>query len=153
MDVAHWLTLLFCFTTALFLWMTSSAIFHLQWVHRLPGLSDRDVPPGAGKASEAAVRCSVVIAARDEESRIENSIRNLLAQREVNLVQARKGSTARKGSRNRNNDLWHRGRMGSSARVSYEGGRKITRFRTSAMSAQYPISSMSSIISPILGPN
>lgn len=80
-----WLTLLFIFTTALFLWMTSSALFHLQWAQRLPRLSDRGMALAAGKASEAPVLCSVVIAARDEESRIENAIRNLLTQREVSL--------------------------------------------------------------------
>ena len=80
-----WLTLLFCFTTALFLWMTSSALFHLQWAQRLPRLSDRDKALGAGESRDAPVLCSVVIAARDEEARIESSIRNLLVQREVNL--------------------------------------------------------------------
>ena len=35
-----WLTLLFVGTAALFLAMTSSALFHLQWAQRLPALSD-----------------------------------------------------------------------------------------------------------------
>ena len=41
--------------------------------------------PGDGEARDIPVLCSVVIAARDEERRIDNAIRNLLAQREVSL--------------------------------------------------------------------
>ena len=80
-----WLTLVFVVTTALFLWMTSSALFHLQWVQRLPALTDFDTVAVGEKINDAAVHCTVVIAARDEESRIAHSIRNLLAQRDVTL--------------------------------------------------------------------
>ncbi|HTD65909.1 MAG TPA: glycosyltransferase family 2 protein [Candidatus Limnocylindria bacterium] len=70
------MTLLFLGTAAVFLAMTLSTLWHLRWVRRLPG---RDtLPPSNGK-----VRCSVVIAARDEEARIEQTIRHLLAQCEV----------------------------------------------------------------------
>src|SRR5688572_9887853 len=72
------LTLLFCGVAALFgAWMFS-ALWHLRWVQRLPrsemlaGVS----PP---------FRCSVVIAARDEEARIEETLGRLLAQRGVEL--------------------------------------------------------------------
>ena len=65
--------------------MTSSALFHLQWAQRLPRLSDRDTTLRTSESRDAPVLCSVVIAARNEEARIENSIRNLLVQRDVNL--------------------------------------------------------------------
>ena len=80
-----WLTIVFIVLTALFLWMTISALFDLQWVHRLPGLSDLDTAALGDRMNDGAVLCSVVIAARDEDSRIADSIRNLLAQRDVTL--------------------------------------------------------------------
>ena len=60
----------------LFLATTLAALRHLRWVRRLPAL-DTFAP------SDERVRCSVVIAARDEEARIEQTIRHLLAQRGV----------------------------------------------------------------------
>jgi glycosyltransferase involved in cell wall biosynthesis len=53
-----------------------AALWHLRWVRRLPALNT--FAPTDGR-----VRCSVVIAARDEEARIEQTIRHLLAQRGV----------------------------------------------------------------------
>src|SRR5688572_10086567 len=73
-----WMTLLFGTTTALFLGMTYVTLWHLRWVRRLPALEM--LPP-----SNAKIRCSVVIAARDEEARIEQTIRHLLAQSGVEL--------------------------------------------------------------------
>jgi len=39
----------------------------------------------AGTGQQGSVRCSVVVAARDEEARIEDTVRHLLAQRGVEL--------------------------------------------------------------------
>jgi cellulose synthase/poly-beta-1,6-N-acetylglucosamine synthase-like glycosyltransferase len=81
-----WLTLIFGGTAGLFLAMAGAALWNLRWVKRLPSLEP------SGGASQAAstpsaptpgVRCSVVIAARDEAGRIEQTIRHLLAQRGV----------------------------------------------------------------------
>jgi hypothetical protein len=69
-----WTTLIFSATAALFLAWALSALWHLRWVRRLPALE-----PGEQSESlaEARVRCSVVIAARNEEARIEQTIRHL----------------------------------------------------------------------------
>ena len=69
-----WPTLIFSVTAALLLAMTVAALLDLRWVRRLPALTS--LPPAVGQ-----VRCSVVIAARDEAARIEQTIRHLLAQR------------------------------------------------------------------------
>src|SRR6185436_4905923 len=73
-----WMTLIFDGTAALFLAMTIAVLQQLRWVRRLPSLD-------SFAATQSHVRCSVIIAARDEEGRIEQTIRHLLAQREVGL--------------------------------------------------------------------
>src|SRR6188768_2526640 len=80
-----WLTLLFLGTAVLFLAMTSTALFHLQWARRLPTLSELGAANPYGGANDSRVQCSVIVAARDEESRIEDTVRHLLAQRDVQL--------------------------------------------------------------------
>jgi glycosyltransferase involved in cell wall biosynthesis len=70
-----WATLLFSAIAANFLAMACAALWHLPWVRRLPALADLPAHDGA-----APVRCSVVIAARDEKARIGETIRHLLAQ-------------------------------------------------------------------------
>jgi glycosyltransferase involved in cell wall biosynthesis len=80
-----WLTLIFVGTAAVFLVMTSAAIIHLQWAKRLPALSELGTANPCGDANPEHVQCSVIIAARDEESRIEDTVRRLLAQRDVRL--------------------------------------------------------------------
>src|SRR6516162_9285003 len=77
-----WATLIFCGTTAFFLAMTLAALWHLRWVRRLPALEALTTSTGPAK-SPPRVRCSVVIAARDEEARIEGTVRGLMAQRDV----------------------------------------------------------------------
>ena len=79
-----WLTLLFLGTAALFLAQSSAALFHLQWAQRLPALSDLGTADRCG-VNDGRVQCSVIVAARDEESRIEDTVRHLLAQRGVEL--------------------------------------------------------------------
>ena len=75
-----WATLIFGGTAGLFLFWTFSTLWHIRWVRRLPAL---DVIPPTLNGRQ--IKCSVVIAARDEEARIEQSIRHLLAQRAVEL--------------------------------------------------------------------
>ena len=73
-----WVMLLFIGTAGLFLAWTISTLRHVGWVRRLPALQPVPRAPSAGR-----VQCSVVIAARDEAARIEETIRHLLAQRGV----------------------------------------------------------------------
>lgn len=61
--------------------MTLVALYHLRWAQRLPGLAMLKL---AG-TNEKLANCSVVLAARDEEARIGNTVRRLLAQRGVEL--------------------------------------------------------------------
>ena len=83
LDRLMWTTLIFRGTTGLFLAMTLAALWHLRWVRRLPSLETLAGPDRPALTAEEWPRCSVVIAARDEESRIEQTIRHLLAQRGV----------------------------------------------------------------------
>ena len=80
-----WLTLFFLGTAALFLAMTSSTLFHLQWARRLPALSELGTADPYDIANDSRIQCSVIVAARDEESRIEDTVRHLLTQRGVRL--------------------------------------------------------------------
>ena len=64
----------------MFLAMTFGVLFHLRWARRLPALQDSPTAPGQG-----LVRCSVVLAARNEEARIESTIRRLLGQSGVEI--------------------------------------------------------------------
>lgn len=73
-----WMTLIFDGVAALFLAMTIAMLLQLRWVRRLPTLETL-------KEQVTPARCSVVIAARDEEARIEQTVRHLLAQRGVEL--------------------------------------------------------------------
>jgi glycosyltransferase involved in cell wall biosynthesis len=79
------LTLLFGGTAAVFLVMTSAALIHLRWAQRLPALSELGAASDSGGTNQDRVQCSVIIAARDEESRIEDTVRRLLAQVDVQL--------------------------------------------------------------------
>lgn len=62
--------------------MTLGAWFHLQWVRRLPPLTNFG---SSHAAASNSIRCSVVLAARNEEGRIEKTIRHVLAQRGVEI--------------------------------------------------------------------
>jgi len=73
-----WVTLIFYSTTAVFLAMTIVTLWHIRWVRRLPALASLPKAP-----DENPVKCSVVIAARDEETRIEQTMHHLLTQRGV----------------------------------------------------------------------
>lgn len=78
-----WATLIFGGTAALFVGFTLSALWHLRWLKRLPALDAQTPSPEAGQAAKQPIRCSVVIAARDEEARIEGTLRHLFALRGV----------------------------------------------------------------------
>jgi cellulose synthase/poly-beta-1,6-N-acetylglucosamine synthase-like glycosyltransferase len=84
-----WTTILFGATAALFLSMTAGALVHQRWTRRLPALEA--LPATAPRGLEGSgpepgpVRCpvSVIVAARDEEARLEDTVRHLLAQQGV----------------------------------------------------------------------
>jgi glycosyltransferase involved in cell wall biosynthesis len=78
-----WATLIFGGTAAMFLAMSFAALWHLRWVRRLPPLEALTTGAGFASSTGGRIRCSVVVAARDEEARIEQTIRHLQAQREV----------------------------------------------------------------------
>ena len=84
-----WSTFLFSATAGMFFVWTLFVLRHLRWVLRLPSLESLTRAgrsrQGGGWPGELPARCSVVIAARNEEARIEQSIRHLLAQRAVDL--------------------------------------------------------------------
>jgi cellulose synthase/poly-beta-1,6-N-acetylglucosamine synthase-like glycosyltransferase len=81
-----WLNLIFGGVAAIFFGMTCAALWQLRWVRRLPSLRElTDTSLRDPSSTNAPLRCSVVIAARDEAARIELTIRHLLAQQGVDV--------------------------------------------------------------------
>jgi glycosyltransferase involved in cell wall biosynthesis len=78
-----WSNVIFGGTAVLFVTMTCAALWHLRWVRRLPSLET--FAAEGRSASSTHITCSVIIAARNEQARIEQTIRHLLAQRGVQL--------------------------------------------------------------------
>ena len=78
-----WITVAFISTTVFFVGLTMATLHHQRWARRLPALETLTAPAVGLGAS--AVRCSVIVAARDEEARLEATVRHLLAQRHVAL--------------------------------------------------------------------
>src|ERR1043166_6070784 len=74
------MTLLFIGTAGLFLAWMLSALWHLRWMRRLRAFESLPTGPLEGR-----IQCSIVVAARAEEARIEQTIGRLLAQRGVEL--------------------------------------------------------------------
>ena len=70
---------------ALFLTMTVAALVHQQWMRRLPALAALPTSGSVERSHTAQVRCSVVVAARDEGARLEGTVRRLLAQHGVSI--------------------------------------------------------------------
>jgi glycosyltransferase involved in cell wall biosynthesis len=79
------MSLIFGGASALALSMTFSKLFHQRWVRRLPSLNALRETERVHAAEKAPVRCSAVIAARDEQTRIEETVRRLLAQEGVTM--------------------------------------------------------------------
>src|SRR5580765_935432 len=79
------LSFVFCAVAAAFLFMSLGAMFHQYWARRLPSLQSLATGAGDSRVNMTKVVCSVVIAARDEQARIEQTVRHLLAQRGVQL--------------------------------------------------------------------
>jgi glycosyltransferase involved in cell wall biosynthesis len=73
----QWPVALLSVVAAVHLAASLSVLVHLRWARRLPRLE--------GPAATGRPRVSVVLAARDEEERIESTVRRLLAQVEVDL--------------------------------------------------------------------
>jgi len=78
-----WLSLAFLATAGLFMIGACSPLWHLRWLRRLPSLEELQL--GNASFAPARVHCSIIVAARDEEARIEQTVRRLLAQRGVEL--------------------------------------------------------------------
>jgi len=67
----------------MFLFLTLSALWHLRWVGRMPAWEALAANGTRCRSATQPVRCSVVIAARDEAARLEGTVRRLLAQEGV----------------------------------------------------------------------
>jgi len=80
-----WLMIFHGLSAILLLGSTLAALFHLRWLRRLPSWNELTARDAAPPPSGSTPRCSVVIAARDEEARIEGTVRHLQAQRGVEL--------------------------------------------------------------------
>ena len=78
-----WITIAFTTTAVIFVGMTVATLHHQRWARRLPTLDELPVP--AHGLPTSSVRCSVIVAARDEGARLESTVRHLLAQRQVAL--------------------------------------------------------------------
>ena len=75
--------MLFGATAALFFSMTVAALVHQRWARRLPALAALPATRRLDGSNTGQVRCSVVVAARNEEARLETTVRHLLAQHGV----------------------------------------------------------------------
>jgi cellulose synthase/poly-beta-1,6-N-acetylglucosamine synthase-like glycosyltransferase len=80
-----WQTLLFSGLTAFFLATTLAVFFHLRWVRRLPSLVELATTVEKPTVEVRPQRCSIVVAARDEEQRIAGTVERLLSQQGVDL--------------------------------------------------------------------
>ncbi len=80
-----WITIAFIGTAAFFVGLTLAQLRHQRWARRLPALEALPEPVGLDGLPITAVRCSVIVAARDEEARLEATVRHLLAQRHIAL--------------------------------------------------------------------
>jgi cellulose synthase/poly-beta-1,6-N-acetylglucosamine synthase-like glycosyltransferase len=80
-----WVTLAFVSTAVLFVGWALTTLRHQRWARRLPALEALSAPAGLDELRTSAVRCSVIVAVRDEEARLEGTVRHLLAQRHVAL--------------------------------------------------------------------
>ena len=77
------LTLSFCLVATVFLAKTLVSLFHLRWANRLPLLASAGDLNASG--DDEPVQCSIVLAARNEEGRIGDTVRRLLNQQGVRI--------------------------------------------------------------------
>jgi glycosyltransferase involved in cell wall biosynthesis len=77
------MSLVFFGTTAFFVSGAFVLLWHLKWMRRLPSLEQLNQADKLSKGEP--VPCSIVVAARDEEARIGETVRRLLEQRGVEL--------------------------------------------------------------------
>lgn len=77
------MTFVFLGTAALFAVGACVAGWHPRWMRRLPSLEA--VSDGGACSARGPVGCSVIVAARDEEARIGETVRRLLAQTGLEL--------------------------------------------------------------------
>ncbi len=77
------MSLLFLAPAALFLSISATALFHSRWARRLPALTSLSATAQCFNPAGGPVRCSIVVPARDEDGRIEETVRRLLAQRDA----------------------------------------------------------------------
>src|SRR5687767_7315866 len=80
-----WTTIAFLSTAACFVGWTVATLRHQRWARRLPALEPFSAAARPEGLPTSAVRCSVIVAARDEEARLEGTVRHLLAQQHVAL--------------------------------------------------------------------
>ena len=67
-------------TAAVLIGFAVACLWHLRWVRRLPALDSLVGREGVDVSwGGQSIRCSVVVAARDEEARIEQTVRHLFA--------------------------------------------------------------------------
>jgi hypothetical protein len=76
-------TMVFSGTAALFLMMTVSLLVHQRRARRLPRLDALPATHRFDGSSVDRARCSVIVAARDEATRLEETVGHLLAQLDV----------------------------------------------------------------------
>jgi hypothetical protein len=75
-----WISIAFLCTAAVFIGVAAATLHNQRWARRLPALDTLPVPSGI---SAGVARCSAIVAARDEEARLEATVRHLLAQRDI----------------------------------------------------------------------
>jgi cellulose synthase/poly-beta-1,6-N-acetylglucosamine synthase-like glycosyltransferase len=80
-----WLTLAFIGTAVFFAGVTLTTLRHQRWARRLPAFEALFPPAERDGLPASGVRCSAIVAARDEEARLEATVRHLLAQQHVTL--------------------------------------------------------------------
>ena len=64
----HRMRIMFIGTAALFFFGTLACLWHLRWIRRLPAPYEIAIAEGA--SSRSTIRCSIVVAARNEEMRV-----------------------------------------------------------------------------------
>lgn len=83
-----WLDLFFWSGAVLHFGMMFTMLFHFRWARRLPALTTHQFRARwmhQDRLGRRPQRVSVVLAARDEEARVESTIRRLLAQESVEI--------------------------------------------------------------------